>query len=202
FPKPEASVTFAIQRMAPFNAARLLNRIGRSSLDLDAMACDPEGEILWGRLAGNESALEKRLERVRSEIQREYEFTVTTPEAGARFWESLREFTWLPPKSPLVKIPIPIGGGAEIEPLKGTRFDHLWPHPGPRFYDLGGNVIWATTASELEKFLQIRNFTGLILRGHGESAHSLWFGAPRPETAIARALKHALDPHDRFPPLT
>jgi hypothetical protein len=65
----------------------------------------------------------------------------------------------------------------------------------------GGNVGFislpsAGLASELDLILQRLKLTGLTLRGLGPR----WYGKRAPSN-IAAAIKHALDPSNRFPSL-
>ena len=107
----------------------------------------------------------------------------------------LREFRWADPDAPLVKVALSPAAvpalGEAVQSLDGARAQ----------LSAGGNVAFVSLPSpaqigEFDEHLRKSGLSGITLRGPAP----LWLGVrPRPE--ILSAVKHALDPGNRFPSL-
>src|SRR5262249_43325211 len=110
-------------------------------------------------------------------------------------WNDLREFRWVCSGGPLIKIAL----NPTVLPL---LYRDLQTFGGVRIHvSSGGNVAFCSfpANSQVHQFdqaLRPLGLPGVTLRGQAP----LWLGA-QSRPSIARAVKQALDPENRFPGL-
>lgn len=189
FPRPPATRTLRLWAKTPEERLRILVGAARSRWEADALE-GPYGccDVLM-RLAGPESAVE--------EIAREVltHFSGEVISEAASIWSDLQEFRWAHADGVLVKVPVSPGATPELH-------RELMSLPGARWHlGAGGNVAFVSLSSgesvaALEAVLTGMNQEGLCLWGDGP----LWLSR-KPRPAIESAVKRALDPPNRFPPL-
>jgi hypothetical protein len=102
----------------------------------------------------------------------------------------MREFTWVPEESKLVKVP--------VTPNKLSELDaFLDEQRSLRRYAVGGNLVWIGWSDSLEvlsrKLLELK-LPGLVVLGHSEHPR-IGF---RTEDVFEARVKKALDPTGRW----
>jgi len=194
FPRPPSALTLRLAAGTLDAAVQILAGAANSRFEFDALDIAPRemGESgVLARLAGPAPALAA----MTREVFARWPGEVLSDESAELLWISLREFRWTHPDTPLVKIALSpstaVALGETMQSLDGA----LW------HLSAGGNVAFislasAAQATELDESLQKLSLPGVTLRGDAP----LWLG-PRARPAIAQAVKHALDPTNRFPSL-
>ncbi|HOX56252.1 MAG TPA: FAD-binding protein [Candidatus Paceibacterota bacterium] len=189
FPTPPSRLTLKLPTAGVEAAACLLTGAANSRWECDALELLPDGKTVCLRLAGPASAIEALSREI---LARWPGQTLSAAQADAA-WAELREFRWTHPGGTLVKVAITPSAVASLHAatgaLDGTRV-HI---------SAGGNVAFVSLPASAESTaLQARlrdlGLPAVTLCGNGP----LWCGA-RATPAVAAAVKHALDPHDRFP---
>ena len=190
FPQPEASATFAVAMPGDLRqVTQWIGRFSRSPHDLEALEFEPHENILWGRLAGNRSALKPRLQRIEQDFGLQGNFVHCDPDEAAFFWNRQLDFAWAEPDRWLVKIP--------ITPDQIETLDPLLARPGiSRRYGMGGNVAWVAGVAEQIAALNVKTDQCLMLRLPEEGNRNISCGSCGP---VKGALKSAFDPEGRFP---
>lgn len=176
FPRAPATRSLKISFDAIEDAAQILTAAANTRWEPDALDILPDGRSLLIRLAAPEPALDA----VSREILGRWSGTRLPPEEAAAAWASLREFQWAPADHPLLKVPLTPAQIPQLyRALKDARI-HV---------SSGGNAAYVSTNAALPA-------EGLLLRGEGRL-----FCTARKDLQIARAVKEALDPQQRFPSL-
>jgi hypothetical protein len=142
------------------------------------------------RLAGSAGATDQ----IAKEILSRWPGKVLSAEEAERRWCNLREFSWAK-NGELVKIPLNPNVLPELSRALGAFKDIEMQVSG------GGAVAYASWSDEsqaaaMNELLCLLKLPAMALQGKGP----LWYG-PRDVTKIAQAVKQALDPDNRFPPL-
>jgi glycolate oxidase FAD binding subunit len=190
FPQPEAHVTVRLDCATLSEALAVVQRLYTSPLDIDSFDLEPtaSGTIVWLRLAGLQSALPRRIDRVRGTIGGGE--VIDDDEA---LWRNVRELKWLPEGWSLIKVP--------VTPKRIPTLDQALPAVGSstalRRYSSGGQAAWialADRAESLEPILIAQELSGLVLIGATDRSR-LGVRAGEP---FERRVKQALDPQGRF----
>ncbi len=191
FPRPAASLTVRLQAKDAEAATRVMAEAASSRFEFTALDVIPGESQVMARLAGPPDAIEALAKDVLARWPGE-----RLADAGAeKRWFELREFHWAPPDASLVKIamsPASLKSVAQlVAGLNGAQI-HLSAAGNIAFVSLSG----PETIPTLDTGLRALGLAGRTLRGNGP----LWTGLhSRP--AIVSAVKHALDPENRFPNL-
>ena len=191
FPTPASRLTLKLPTTGAEAAARILTDAANSRWDCEALDLLPDGKTVCLRLAGPAPALGA----VSREILARWPGQVLSASEADAAWSELRELRWSHPGGALVKVaitPSVVPSLASAMPsLEGSRVH----------FSAGGNVAFVSLppslpATALQKCLLTLGLPAMTLCGNGP----LWCGA-HSEPAIARAVKQALDPRNRFPSL-
>lgn len=108
----------------------------------------------------------------------------------AHLWETIKEFSWVPDGSVLLKVPMTL---KNIPELESCLIDHKQNH----YYSVGGNVAWfswSKSLDELEGILNSLELSGLCVLGEVTTPRL----GIRPSDSFLSRVKHALDPLDRW----
>ncbi len=191
FPRPEAWRTVALRVADLGDAARILHETSVNRWELDALDIPPSGDRLLIRFGGPADSLAPRgreiLDRWPGEVLSEAE--------AESAWSDLSEFRWAHPEGRLLKVPLTPD---QLSVLRDAlhRIGDVRIH-----FSAGAHVAYVSAAPDvdpalLESAMGAGGVAGLALRGGGP----LWWGA-RPKTEVETALRTALDPGNRFPPM-
>jgi hypothetical protein len=172
-----------------------MQRVADARLDIEALdmvvaALPSPVYTLWIRLGGWETVLPARLAQLRQVLGGGEEVTGQTE---AAFWCGVREFAWAPAESTLVKVATT---AAQLPALD----QHLAATPALRHYAVAGNLAWVAwpgKSADLHEWLTRLGLAAVILRGKAEQP---WIGR-RTGQGLARRIKQALDPANKFLPL-
>lgn len=188
FPRAASSLTLKVAFDRVEDAARALTDAANTRWEPDALDLLPDGRSVLLRLAAPEPATAAIAREI---LTRWPGQALTAAEAGAT-WTDLREFRWAQHDHTLTKVTTT---AAQLPALHHAASSI----GGMRMHvSSGGDVAYLSSsdAAPLDQTLRELHLRGLTLRGIGP----LWCGI-LPETQIARAVKEALDPQGRFPPL-
>lgn len=191
FPRPAATRTLRLDAATPEAAVQILTAAASARFEFDALDLAPGETGVLARLATPAAALDA----LTGEVLAHWPGAVLPGDEALRIWTGLREFSWCDPAASFVKVAL---APANVAPL-GLAITTL---AGARLHvSAGGNVAYvalaaAADAPAFDQHLTRLGLAGLTLRG----AAPLWLGRRAP-SAIADAVKHALDPDHRFPSL-
>jgi len=189
FPSPASRLTLKLTTSGAEAAAKMLMDAANSRWEPEALDLLPDGQTVCLRLAGPASALETISREV---LARWPGQTLTATEADAA-WADLCEFRWVHSGGALVKValtPAVVPSlDTAVRSLDGTRVH----------FSAGGNVAFVSLpssvpANALQERLRALSLPAVSLVGNAP----LWCGT-RSTSAIAPAVKQALDPQNRFP---
>ena len=176
FPRPASSLTLQIPTGDVATALTMLATISRARWEAEALDFLPGSRDIALRIAGPQQALPLLAE----EILLRFGGVIVAPREAAQLWRDLGEFNWVPAGTSVIKIPI------TPNQIKTLYQDH----PDAQIHvSSGGNIAWLATSTST-------GWNGLTLRG----STPLWTRPTTPR-AIWSAIKTALDPEQRFPPL-
>jgi glycolate oxidase FAD binding subunit len=198
FPAPEATASLRAGLPSLEAAVDVIRRLAGRPFDLDAVELVPPGE-LWVRIAGSETALPGRLDRLAGVLRESGASAVDVVgqrKAEAQ-WSAARELTWVPVEHGLMKVPLVLGRIPSLE-------RRLAP-ASPRRYGAAGQQLllsWSggegKTGVGVVDALRELGLRGLVLRrGSGEGG-SVVVGAMAKAGAFAVRVKAAMDPLGRF----
>jgi hypothetical protein len=169
----------------------ILTEASNTRWEPDALDCPPDATNVLLRLAGPTVALDA----LANEILSRWPGHVLAADEADELWNDLAAFRWVHPDGLLLKIPLP---PAKVVPL----FQTLVGSNDARLHiSAGGNVAYTSFSTEtsttaLEGKLRALGLSALTLRGNGP----LWWDSSQ-RAQIARAVKAAVDPENRFPSL-
>jgi hypothetical protein len=168
----------------------MMTELGRSRYQPDALDVPPAGDALLVRLAGPAEALAFMAEEILAHWPG---VRLSATEADA-LWKGLSSLAWSAPDGVLMKVSLAPAHVPSIVAAVGSA-------GGLVHISSGGNVLFVSfpspeSAQGFAPALAKAGLTAMTLRGSAP----LWLGAPR-RTEISRAVKAALDPINRFPPL-
>jgi glycolate oxidase FAD binding subunit len=194
FPSPPARLTLRLRLPVDGaeTAARVLTELANSRWEPEALDLPVDDDHLWVRLAGPQVAIEEISREILGRWPGE---KMDTAKAEAK-WAAMGEFRWA--GRSLIKLALT----ADVLPALARSISSLDGIDGVVHVSAGGNVGFLSLASvaeptKVDQELRKLNLRGVTLRGDGP----LWYGA-RNDFEIARAVKNALDPQDRFPSLS
>jgi glycolate oxidase FAD binding subunit len=191
FPAPASSLTLKLTTSGAEAASRVLMEAANSRWEPNALDLLPDGKTVCVRLTGPAPALEVLSGEV---LARWPGQALSVTEADA-LWSEVREFRWAHPGGVLAKVAITPAVvpslDAATRTINGTRV-HI---------SAGGNVAFVSLPTSvkpaaLQERLRALGLPGVTLCGNAP----LWCGA-HTTPAIDSAVKHALDPQNRFPGL-
>lgn len=192
FPEPPAYATLAITCPDLSTALGHVTALNRSKFDINGLDFGPEsgGWTVWVRMGGLAGALDERLSTLSRQVGGGQRLTA---EADAAFWQEAANLAWHPRGAALVKVPVTPGRVAGLEAAL--------PSDPPRRYSVGGNLLWLgweQPLNALDGILSARGLSGLVLRGQAEQP---WLGR-RPAGLFLQRVKAALDPNEKFGPIS
>jgi glycolate oxidase FAD binding subunit len=189
FPSPASRLTLKLPTSGAEAAAKVFTDAANSRWEPDALDLLPDGKTVCLRLAGPATALETISKEILSRWPGQ---ALYGAEADAA-WAELREFRWAHAGGVLVKVAITPSVvpslDAAAHSLDGTKVH----------YSAGGNVAFVSLPSSVPATALQERLRALSLPAVSLSGNSpLWCGT-RTNSAIAPAVKQALDPQNRFP---
>jgi glycolate oxidase FAD binding subunit len=190
FPQAISSVTLRLRAPDPETALSMMTQLSRSRYQPESLDLPPGGDTVCVRLAGPAEALNAMGQDILARWPGE---RLSEAEAAA-LWASLAEIDWAHRHGVVLKIPlVPTQMPALVTCLRASG--------GLVHVSSGGNVAFASlpspdAAMRMESALTSLGLSALTLWGTAP----LWLGAHRHQE-IARSVKAALDPLNRFPPL-
>jgi glycolate oxidase FAD binding subunit len=189
FPSPASRLTLKLPTSGAEAAAKMLMEAANSRWEPDALDLLLDGKTVLLRLAGPASALETISREV---LARWPGQPLEAADADAA-WAEVREFRWAHSGGVLAKVAITPAVGpslaAAARSLEGSRVH----------FSAGGNVAFVSLptsvpATALQEWLRALSLPGVSLCGDAP----LWCGT-HTTSAIAPAVKQAMDPQNRFP---
>lgn len=188
FPAPESYATLMLETDGFAKAVTLMQRLAGSGFEAWGLELLPTNKLL-ARFGGQEEALPGRLERVQTFLGQTGE--VVTGEKESGWWRDINRFEWLPEGHALVKV---AHGPGRVEALEQA----LAPHPLPRRYGVGGNVLYAAwpeaDRNTLDALLKGQNLAGLALTGSWAEPRL----GVRTGGAFLERVTHVFDPDGVF----
>ncbi len=192
FPRPQSELTIEFAVPDPEAMARLFAEAARGRWEFAALDAEFPSGRAYGRIGGAPEALEA----LAADIAGRWSARVLPAEAAAELWRSANELSWAHPGGALFKLPLTLARLPEFASLvRGLPDARAW-------VSAAGNGAYLSLADAAQVGAladALRPWGGTALALRGESP--LWLGRP-PEAAIFAAVKHALDPDGRFPPLS
>lgn len=184
FPRPLAWHTVRLPAADESAKARLLAELGRGRWELDAVESVVGEPLVFARLGAPHEAVGA----LAKEVAGRFGGAILGEDEASAWWRDAAEFRWMHPAGAWAKFP--------LTPAEGPGFaTWIAAQAGARArIGAAGNVgyvSWPGAESPAES-----PWRGVLLRGKGP----LWPG-PRRDSAVAGAVKAALDPAGRFPGL-
>jgi glycolate oxidase FAD binding subunit len=183
FPRPAAMRTLRLEAADDAAKVRLFAAAGSARWELDALDTAIGEPAVLARIGGPPASLDALC----AEILGRFPGKILAEDAAAAQWRGAVEFTWAHASGSLAKF--------ALTPAQAPEFS-AWARslPGGRgWISAGGNAGYVSSAAPLPVSVA---WPGVTLRGAGP----LWPG-PQRQQAIVVAVKHALDPENRFPNL-
>ena len=189
FPTPASRLTLKLDTAGVDAAVKILTDAASARWEAEALDVLPDGRTICVRLAGPAPALEA----LAKEILGRWPGQLLTPAEADETWAGLREFRWAHADGVLVKAAITPAAVPSLAAAMGSLSE------ARLHVSVGGNVAFialpsTASAQALQERLKPLALPAVTLRGNGP----LWCGA-RSTSAIAPAVKQALDPQGRFP---
>lgn len=184
FPRPLAWRTVRLPAADESAKARLLAELGRGRWELDAVESVVGEPLVFARLGAPHEAVGA----LAKEVAGRFGGTILGEDEASAWWRDAAEFRWMHPAGAWTKFP--------LTPAEGPGFANWIAAQAGARARIGaagnvGYVSWPGAESPAES-----PWRGVLLRGKGP----LWPG-PRRDSAVAGAVKAALDPAGRFPGL-
>lgn len=179
FPRPASTLTLRLPVTDAIAATALLTTAAGARWEIDALDLLPSADAIALRLAGPASALQI----LAAEILARFPGEILSDSAAETLWSDLRELRWTHADGTLLKLALT----PSQLPVLAARV-HV--HSGRLHVTAGGNAALVSLPAPAVSL----GLPALTLRGPGP----LWLDTPAP-TAIAAAVKTALDPQSRFP---
>ena len=190
FPRAASTRTLKIGAENTDAAARILMDAANTRWEFDALELLPDGRTVIMRLAAPSSALFPLC----ADVLSRWPGVELAEEEAAQLWDTLCEMRWAHADGVLVKVPTTCAHLPQLyRTLSGSGAETTRIHTSA-----GGNVAFISTSdfAEIDGPLRELHLRGLTIRG----TCPLWCGV-RETNAIERAVKGALDPAGKFPPL-
>ncbi len=184
FPRPAATVTLRLDAPDAAAKVRIFTEAARARWELDALDAAVDEPAVYVRLGGPAAALAP----LAAEILARFPGVEKPATEAAVRWTAINEFAWAHPDGALARFALAPTQVPEFSAfVRGMPDTRAW-------VSAGGNVGYLSLPPGAT--FGPAPWPGLLLRGSGP----LWLG-PRRDFAIHRAVKHALDPQNRFPGL-
>lgn len=190
-PKPPATATLRVEYPNLSVGLQALVHLTQQPLEIYALDLEAGDGIvhLLTQVGGAEATIRSRIERLLGALGAP-DAEILVGEQESRLWHAAREFTWAPPGSTLVKIP--------LTPKRLPALDQeLAQHGAIRRYCAGANlawVAWRRQVEDLDRMLSRQALSGLVILGE---ADKVLLGR-RSGESFARRVKQALDPQGKF----
>jgi len=197
FPRPMVYGTIRKKFTQLEEALSVLRKFTTSQLDVECLELEvnPEETMIVSRMGGSQMAIGNRMKLLDQIFNGGERLSQVDSEA---YWESAREFNWVPQKFGLVKIPLtPSRIPAIEESLRTNEFLGATR----RVYSYGGQQLWLATdghLDEIELLLRQLDLTGLIIWNPKGIEREQTFLGERKTNVFAERVKNALDPYNRF----
>ncbi len=196
FPQPQAYTTLQVSYGTVADLLAGLQLVVSSHFDIHALDLHIVESVgvtyaLWIRLGGLHAVLPERIDHLRQLLG---SGVVVAEEQEAALWSAVREATWMPDGTTLVKVALTPGKIAAVEAILATT-------SAQRHYAVGGNLAWVAwpgALAELDQALQQIELSGLALIGPNIENGNPLLGH-RNGQHFAQRIKSALDPNNRFP---
>jgi glycolate oxidase FAD binding subunit len=195
FPEPRSYTTLIMTYTRLEAAMAAIFASANRPFEMDALDIALEaGCQLFIRLGGLPEALPGRAQRLWQFIKANSE-TISHEiiSDDKEIWQAANALAWAGGAPVLVKVP--------IAPKRVLELDTaVTPYTSHRRYTAGGNVAWlaAPDAAPLDAALTQLGLAGLLLRG--TPGHP--YLGQRQGMTLAERVKRALDPHNKFLPIT
>jgi glycolate oxidase len=189
-PAPAACATLRAELGDFADAVRVVRALCRSPFDIEALELEPSG-VVWVRIGGSPDRLDRRLDRLASELALADAERLREDEEAAA-WAAMRELEGAPPDAALAKVAITPGRSIDFEAELATA--GAWRH-----YGAGAQTAWVAwpaerDAAELEAATQSVGAAGVWVRG---DVHRPFFGVAS-GGEFARRAARGLDPDGVF----
>ncbi len=195
FPQPQAYTTLQVPYATLTELLAGLQRVVGSHFDIHALdlhIAQPVGQVptyaLWVRLGGLCAVLPQRIGHLQQLLG---SGEVVAEDQEAVVWKTIREATWMPEGTTLVKVALTPGKIAAVEAILAST-------NAPRHYAVGGNlawIAWVGSLADLDAHLQRLALSGLALIGEYEKP----LLGKQTGQYFAQRIKSALDPLNRLP---
>jgi glycolate oxidase FAD binding subunit len=184
FPRPLGTRTLRIEAKDIAARARILMDAASTRWELDALDAALEETAVFARLAGPPAALDA----LTAEILGRWPGAALTNGDANFFWPAIAGFRWAHSNGTLIKI--------ALTPAQVVAFaETVRSSPGARgWVSAGGNVGYLSIPGAA--VMPPIAWAAMTLRGDAP----LWLG-PQRDFKVMHAVKSALDPQNRFPPL-
>lgn len=196
FPVPETWTTIRADFSGLEDANAAMIRLAMSQQELQCLDLEPPGR-LWLRIGGLSSAVDVRIDRVRTLLQNgdsSVKVETLSGEEDLRLWSDAREFRWVTGDQKLIKVPISPTQVELAEKLLGES-----DFESTRRYSVGGNVLWlavpeAVSGEAIDPLCQQLGRSALALTGNWNDPQR----GPRHGQVFADRLLSVFDPGSRF----
>ncbi len=185
FPRPPAYVTGMTRFLSFDETLSKMESLASSPLELYCLEIEPLSEYyrLVVRLGGVPDIFPKRIERLQRLLS---EIEILEGVEEKKYWQGIREFSWVSEDSVLIKVP--------ITPTSVSALEKLINRDGiKRRYSAGANVAWISWPEPVATIGNILNdlkLSGLSLLGN---TNQIRLGCQQPNPFYQR-IKNALDP--------
>lgn len=197
FPLPQAFATLRVEFSDLAEALVTHEKFYNSQLDINSLELDVHAEqaALSVQVAGSIQSIQARQARLMDFLGKG---EIIPPANEEYYWESRRNFSWVPEGWGVVKVPLTPGRIFSFnEAIRGD--EHL--STSKRVFSGGGQQAWIAFANDeryfsaLSSLVTRQQLSGLVVKG---SVHEPRLGL-QPGHSFLRRVKLALDPHHRFP---
>jgi len=199
-PRPETEETIVLKHLDDAAAVAIMAEAMQSPADVSAAAHVP-GEGTYLRLEGIAPSVVARRDRLMKLIS--HDAGVLGEKESAKVWKGIRDVKplWSAKDSAIWRVSVTPTEGAEVAARIGAKLD------AAHFYDWAGGLIWLAVADA-------EDGGAGVIRSSYSSGHATLLRAPEsvrqavdafePQSpalaALARRVKEAFDPHNRFNP--
>jgi glycolate oxidase FAD binding subunit len=187
FPAAESHATMRVAAADAASAAALIAEVQRARFDLEALDLEAPATV-WLRFGGYREALPGRVAAVQRVLGDLAEVLLGDDDAAV--WDATREFSWVPPRALLVRVPVTLPKLPGLDAAL-ARYD------ARRRYTVAGNlalIAWSDSPDTLSDTLRQMELTGQMLFG---PSGRRFIGAATPNVFEER-LRGVMDPDGRF----
>lgn len=196
FPKPSSLTTVVLTAESHQQAMERMCEAAASRWELYAIDYDASSRQVYLRAGGPEQAVASIVDEMVSIWNGDAE--PLSPGEGDAYNQSVRKLAMMPPGGAAAKVPLT---PKQLPPLQRDldRVGGVHCH-----YTVAGNVAGIVTPDaagmqEIDRILIEHGLRGMTFIGEAEAP--LWLGVDK-SYVVESALKQALDPEQRFPPIS